>query len=184
MERPVQITLRNVPQSDALEAHIREKTASMEKFHPRITGYQVVVEIPHKHKHQGNLFDVRLDIRVPGEEIVLNREQAEDVYVALRDVFDAARRRLEDHARRMRGEVKLHAEPARGRVARLFAEEGYGFIETPAGDEYYFHRDNVVSPGFDDLREGADVHFIADMSADTPQAKRVSAGRHPAAAQE
>jgi len=138
----------------------------------------VVVEIPHKHKQQGNLFDIRLDIRVPGEDIVLNREMSEDVYVALRDVFDAARRRLEDHARRMRGDVKTHAPPAQGRVARLFADEGYGFIESADGDEYYFNRDNVVSSAFEALRVGDEVHFIEDMTGDSPQAKRVSAGKH------
>lgn len=177
MERPLQITLRNIPQSDALEAHVREKAAWLEKFHPNVTGCKVVVEIPHKHKHQGELFDVRLDIHVPGDELVINREAAPDVYVALRDVFDAARRKLEDHARRIRGDVKQHAQPQQGRVVRLFSAEGYGFIETNDGDEYYFNRDNVVAPGFDRLGVGVEVQFIADLSADSPQAKRVSAGK-------
>lgn len=178
MERPIQITLRNIPRSEAVEAHILDKAARLEKFHSRITSCQVVVEVPHRHKHQGKLFDVRLDIRVPGQEIVLNREMSEDVYVALRDVFDAARRKLEDYAQRIRGETKAHAALIHGRVVRLFADEGYGFIETNTGDEFYFNRDNVVSPAFDQLRVGEAVQFIEDMSGDAPQARRVSAGKH------
>lgn len=178
MERPLQITLRNVSGSEALEAHIRERAARLEKFHPRITGCQVVVEVPHKHKHQGNLFDIRIDIKVPGDEIVINREQSEDVYVALRDVFDAARRKLEDHARRLRGEIKVHAEALNGKVARLFLDQGYGFIETANGDEYYFNEDNVITPAFAQLKAGDEVHFIQDLSGDSPQAKRVSIGKH------
>lgn len=178
MERPLQITLRNVAHSDALDAHIRERASRLEKSYPRITGCHVVVEVPHKHKHQGNLFNVRLDIKVPGNEIVLSRDLSEDVYVALRDVFDAARRKLEDHARRQRGAVKVHAEPLVGTISRLFLQEGYGFIETDNADEYYFGQENVVTPAFEQLKVGDEVQFIVDLSADAPQAKRVSIGRH------
>ena len=174
VERPLQITLRNVPHSDALDAHIRERASRLERFYPRITGCHVVVEIPHKHKHQGNLFNVRLDIKVPGGEIVLSRDLREDVYVALRDVFDAARRKLEDHGRRQRGGIKAHDEPVTGRVVRLIADEGYGFIETADADEYYFSAENVVAPAFERLELGDKVHFIADLGGDSPQAKRVS----------
>lgn len=178
VEIPVQITLRNLDRSDALEAHIRERAARLEKFHARITGCHVVVEIPHKHKRHGNLFDVRLDIKVPGNELVLNREASQDVYVALRDVFDAARRKLEDQFRRQRGDIKAHAEALAGKVSRLFPSEQYGFIETASGAEFYFGEANVITPAFDQLKAGDEVQFIADLNGDTPQAKRVSAGRH------
>lgn len=178
MQRPLEITLRNVSGSEALEAHIREKAAQLEKYHPRITGCHVVVELPHRHKHQGQRFDLRLDIKVPGEEIVVNREQSEDIYVALRDAFDAARRKLEDHARRLRGDVKTHADVWHGRIVRLRQDEGYGFIESEAGDELYFSEDNVVAPAFAQLQVGDEVHFIQDPSGQSLQAKRVSRGRH------
>ena len=180
VERPLQITLRNVPHSDALDAHIRERAEWLERYHPRITGCHVVVEIPHKHKHQGNLFNVRLDLKVPGNEIVLSRDLREDVYLALREVFDSARRRLEDHGRRQRGAVKAHDEPLTGTVVRLFPEAGYGFVESGDADEYYFGADNVVAPGFERLKVGDHVHFIADLSGDAPQAKRVSRQHHDA----
>ena len=74
---------------------------------------RVVVEVPHKHHQQGRRFNVRIDIGVPGSEIVVNRDQAEDVFVALRDAFDAAKRQLEDYAHKIRGDVKAHQPSGR-----------------------------------------------------------------------
>ncbi|MBI2286962.1 MAG: ribosome-associated translation inhibitor RaiA [Nitrosomonadales bacterium] len=112
MQIPLQITIRDVEHSEALEAHIRGKVEKLEEFFKHITSCRVVVEVPHKHHHQGKQFNVRIDIGVPGSEIVVNRDHAEDIYVALRDAFDAAKRQLEDYARKIRGDVKTH-EPRR-----------------------------------------------------------------------
>jgi cold shock CspA family protein len=136
-----------------------------------------VIEVPHKHKHQGRSFDVRLDLTVPGKELVVNREADEDVYVALRDAFDAAKRQLDDYGRRQRGDIKAHAPVLRGRVKRVIAEEGYGFIETPGGQELYFHRDNLSGDDFDKLAEGREVQFLEDIASEGFQAKRVSTGK-------
>lgn len=178
MQEALQITLRDIPQSDALEAHIRDKASKLELFYPHIQSCRVVVEMPHKHKHQGKVFAVSIDLRVPGSELVVNRDRHEDVYVALRDAFDHARRKLEDYGRRQRGDVKVHTAEIRGRVVRTFPEEGYGFIETPDGRELYFHRDNLVTPDFERLEIGAEVQFVEDRGSEGPQAKRVSVGKH------
>ena len=108
MQIPLQITIRGIEHSDALETHIRDKADKLDEFFDRIMSCRVVVEVPHKHHHQGKQFTVRIDIGVPGSEIVVNRDHAEDVYVALRDAFNAAKRRLEDYARKIRGDVKTH----------------------------------------------------------------------------
>lgn len=100
MEVTLQITTRDIPHSEALESHIREKAEKLEKFYPHITSCRIVVELPHKHHHQGRMFDVHIDMTVPGSEIVVNHAANEDVYVAVRDAFDAAKRQLEDHARK------------------------------------------------------------------------------------
>jgi ribosomal subunit interface protein len=178
MKFMLQITTRDVPHSEALEGHIRQKAEKLETFYPHIMGCRVVIEIPHKHKHHGRVFNVRLDITVPGKELVVNREADEDVYVALRDAFNAARRQLEDYGRRQRGEIKLHAPVLHGRVTRLIADEGYGFIETSDGQELYFHRDNLVGNNFAILMEGSEVQFLEDIGSEGFQAKRVSTGRH------
>ena len=108
MQIPLQITIRDVDHSEALETRIRNKVAKLEEFSKNIISCRVVVEVPHKHHHQGKQFNVRIDISVPGSEIVVNRDHAEDVYVALRDTFDAAKRQLEDYARKIRGDIKAH----------------------------------------------------------------------------
>ena len=178
MQVPLQITFRNFPRSDAVETRIREKAAKLEEFHSRIISCRVIVEERHRHHHQGKQFTVRLDIRVPGHELAIDRDHDEDIYVAVRDAFDAAARKLEDVARTQRGDVKVHEMPQHGKVARLFPEEGYGFIETADGREFYFSRDNVVEPSFDQLEIGTAVQFIEDVASESPQAKRVSVGKH------
>ncbi|PWB53188.1 MAG: 30S ribosomal protein S30 [Nitrosomonadales bacterium] len=177
MQRQLQIVFRNMPQSDAVETHIREKVEKLESFYSNIIGTKATVEIAGKHKQQGNLFNVRLDITVPGSELVVSRDMHEDVYVALRDAFDAARRQLEDYGRRQRGDTKTHEGELHGHVARLF-EDGFGFIETADGQEYYFNRDNVAHPNFDKLEVGNQVQFIEEAAAEGLQAKRVSVGKH------
>lgn len=177
MQRELQIVFRNMPPSDAVETHIREKVEKLESFHSNIIGSKATVEIAGKHKHQGNLFNVRLDITVPGSELVVNRDMHEDVYVALRDAFDAAKRQLEDHGRRQRGDTKTHEGALHGHVARI-SPDGFGFIETADGQEYYFNRDNVVHPNFDRLEVGNPVQFIEEAAAEGLQAKRISVGKH------
>ncbi|HUX90780.1 MAG TPA: ribosome-associated translation inhibitor RaiA [Gallionellaceae bacterium] len=108
MQIPMQITIRDVEHSEALEANIREKAQKLDEFFKHIMSCRVVVEMPHKHHNQGKQFNVRIDIGVPGNEIVVNRDHSEDVYVALRDAFNAAKRQLEDYARKVRGDVKNH----------------------------------------------------------------------------
>lgn len=112
LQTPLQITVRNIEHSDALETRIRDKTQKLEEFCKHIMSCRVVVEAPHKHHHQGKQFNVRIEIGVPGNEIVVNRDHHEDVYVALRDAFNAAKRQLEDYVRKIRGDVKTH-EPKR-----------------------------------------------------------------------
>lgn len=120
MQSPLEITFRGMAHSDAVEAKIREKAAKLEQFFDNIVSCRVTVELEHHHQHQGNLFHVRIDLNVPNKHIVVSREhhdrQAhEDMYVALRDAFDAAKRQLEEYARILRGEVKKHqAPPATG----------------------------------------------------------------------
>lgn len=108
MHIPMQITIRDIEHSEALESRIRDKAKKLDEFFDHIMSCRVVVEVPHKHQHQGKQFNVRIDLGVAGGEIVVNRDHAEDVYVALRDAFDAAKRQLEDYVRKIRGNVKKH----------------------------------------------------------------------------
>jgi ribosomal subunit interface protein len=113
MQIPLQITFRGISHSDAVEAKIREKANKLDKFHPHIISCRVAVEAEHQHHHQGNQYHIGIDITTPNKELVISKEhydkQAhEDIYVAIRDAFNAATRQLEDYARVQRGDVKTH----------------------------------------------------------------------------
>lgn len=123
MKIPMQITIRDMEHSEALETHIVEKSKKLEEFFDHIISCRVVVEMPHKHQHQGKQFNVRIDIGVPGSEIVVNRDQSEDVYVALRDAFNAAKRQLEDYVNKIRGNVKNHEAKRLAEMDRLLSGE-------------------------------------------------------------
>jgi len=116
MQVPLQITVRDMAHSDALDARIREKAAKLSEFDPNITSCRVTVEESRKHHRQGRHFQVAVDVRVPGKELVANRSHDEDVYVALRDAFDAMKRQVEENLRVKRGFVKTHASAPRGRA--------------------------------------------------------------------
>ncbi len=169
MQLPLQITFRHMDPSPALEARIRQRAEELDRFFDRITACHVTVECGNRRHQQGNVFEVRIDLTVPGAEIVVGRDSGanhahEDAHVAVRDAFDAARRRLEDHVRDRRGDVKRHAVPDHGRIARLLPDRDCGFIVTAAGDEIYFHRNSVAGGAFDKLEIGAEVRFVAQSS--------------------
>jgi len=124
MQIPLEIKFRRMEPSEAVEANIREKVAKLERHYDRIVSCRVVVEAPHRRQSKGKLFAVTVNVAVPGKELVVNhtgsKDRAhEDAYVAIRDAFAAAGRQLEDHARKVRGEVKTHAPPEVGIAATV-----------------------------------------------------------------
>ena len=174
MELSLQITTRNVSISEAANADIREKAAKLDSFYDRIIGCRVTVEAPHRHQQKGIHYNVRIDLTVPGAELVVKREPNEDIYVAIRDAFDAARRQLEDFAHRQRGDVKTREAAPHARVSKLFPERGYGFLEAQDGREVYFHRNSVLNGGFDRLEVGMEVRFSEEEGEEGPQASTVA----------
>ncbi|MBL6953668.1 MAG: ribosome-associated translation inhibitor RaiA [Alphaproteobacteria bacterium] len=112
-EFSIDILFRNMDHSAAVEADIRKKIATLERFADHIVDCRVVVDAPHKHSHKGGLYDVHINIAMPGQDIVINRAGVrdhahEDIYVAVRDAFDAAVRKLEDHVRKERDNTRKH----------------------------------------------------------------------------
>ncbi len=179
MQRPLKITSHDFELTEPMERDIRERVAALEQYYDRISGCEVAVSAPVRHHRKGGPFKVRLRLTVPRGEIAITRQSDEDMTIALREGFDAARRRLEDHVRELRGQVKIHEAP-RGRVSRLFPEEGYGFLVSAEGDEIYFHRNSVLTPGFDQLEQGTEVRFVQELGERGPQASTVAivAPRH------
>jgi ribosome-associated translation inhibitor RaiA len=118
--------------SDAVTARIEAEAAKLDTFFDRITSCRVVVEAPHRHHKWGEIFHIRIELGVPGTELVVSHKptpratlsrdddaairkhleihpEHKDVYVAVRDAFASARRRLQDYVKRLRGEVKAHS---------------------------------------------------------------------------
>ena len=111
MQQPIQITFRNMLPSKAVEAKVKQRASKLKRYFENILSCKVTIEAPHKHHHKGSIFQVNIDVTVPGREIVVSREPGlnhahEDVYVAVRDAFAAARRQLEDYAKSRLGKAK------------------------------------------------------------------------------
>ncbi len=184
MAMPLEIVFHNVDRSAAVEDAVREYCAKLEHLAPNSTSCRVTVEAPHRKHQQGNLYTVRIDLRYSGGEMIVNRapeahHSHEDVYVALRDAFKAARRQLQDRVRVRRGEVKPHATPPHGHIASIDAARDCGRIATADGRDIYFHRNSVINGSFDRLTPGTEVRFSEEEGDQGPQASSVHViGKH------
>ena len=103
-----QITYRGMPHSPAMDARIIELASKLEDLHPKITRCHVVVDEVDRHKSKGNLFEVHVDLHIPGHDIVATQHAHADAYAAISEAFAVATRQLDDAMRRQRGEVKAH----------------------------------------------------------------------------
>jgi cold shock CspA family protein len=200
MQLPLQITFRNMGPTTEAEDWIRTESKKLETFYSQIMGCRVAIEVPHGHHRKGRLYHVRIDLTVPGSELVIKHEPSlskeirqsggarmkkrqevktphRDLQLAIRDAFRAAGRRLQDYARRQRGDIKRHESPIVGRVSKLLPEDGYGFLTTPDGREIYFHERSVLNRGFRRLRIGSEVSFVEEQGEKGPQASTVRTSR-------
>lgn len=184
MSIPTQITFRGMDSSDWIRDRIQEQADKLARFHDGIVRCRVVVQAPNHRQRQGRLYQVAINLEIPGRDVAVTRGSPEnhaheDINVAIHDAFAAATRRLEDMVRERRHDVKIHEAEPHGRVTRLIAEEAYGFIETPSGDEIYFHANSVANGGFAKLRVGSEVRFVATQGEKGLQATVVKpVGKH------
>ena len=111
MKIPPQIQFLGMAPTVALEASTRQHIKKLESFAPDLMTCRATLELSQKHQHQGRPFSVRLDVTLPGLELVVNKVQNEDIYVSLRDAFDNMKRQIEDAVRKRRGQVKHHESP-------------------------------------------------------------------------
>ena len=179
MQVPVQIRFHNMAASEAIETRVRERVARLERFSDGIISCRVTIEAPHRQPHKSTL-GITVDIGVRGREIVVKRElrhheARDDAYQVIGVAFDAAERQLEEHARMQRRTIKSHDGPIYARVALLYPEQSYGFIETPGRLNVYFHRVVVEEDAFEQLNVGSEVMYaLADDEGPMgPQASSV-----------
>ncbi|MEK7865216.1 MAG: HPF/RaiA family ribosome-associated protein [Planctomycetota bacterium] len=177
-ERPIQIHFHGVPHTAALEGEILSLAGQLDRFSDRI--HKCTIEIAREaSRHQvGNRFRVRIQLHLPGCELVVGHHPPKathtDLSVALHDAFKAMERQLEEHMHVKQRFVKTHFQPdVRGRVARVFPEQDYGFIETFDGREVYFHRNSVVHAAIEELAIGAEVRIVEEDGEQGPQASTV-----------
>jgi len=205
MKLPIDIRFRNVDRPAHVEEWVREMTKGLDKFYGSIMRCRVMVELPHRHRVQGNPYHVRIDLTVPGEEIVVKHQPSlyttmrqtdrlqekkqlevevahKDMYLALNDAFKIAGRRLQDYVRRRRGQTKIHEPLPQARVSKIFPARGFGFLETSDGREIYFHKQSVLLEGFDALEVGSKVTFAEEAGENGPQASTVRVARKRRAA--
>jgi cold shock CspA family protein/ribosome-associated translation inhibitor RaiA len=184
MKTPLQISFHNLPHSRTIESSIQEAVDRLEGTHDRITSCRVIVDQPHRHHKEGNLFQVRIDLKMAGAELVVKRETAGsiaygDLTLVIQEAFEEMQTQIEEFVNRRRGFVKTHEDVPHARVTRLFTEEGYGFLKTLDGREIFFHRNSVLGSGFDSLEVGSEVSFVEELGEKGPQASTVKAvGRH------
>ncbi len=192
---PLQITFQHADVIPEVDALIRAEAAKLERYYPRIMGCRVKVE-REGGRQSGNLWNVRIDLTVPGGEIVVQsepslggtakrsgqaairkgmevRRQRQILHRAVRDAFESARRQLQDYGRKQRGDTKLPAAVATAKVTQVFEEKGYGFLMTPDGREVYFHKESVLNYPFAELKAGTTVAYAEEAGEKGPQASSV-----------
>jgi cold shock CspA family protein/ribosome-associated translation inhibitor RaiA len=186
MQIPLQVVARGLELDESQREAIQSRTAKLEMFFGRILGCRVTVRAPNRFAQAGPIeYRVRIDLTLPGQELVIKRQPNAHLLDAIQDAFDVAGRRIQDYVRRLppANPPEAQARPDRARVSRLLPWEGYGFLETGDGRELYFHRHSVLNDAFDRLEVGMEVHFAEEEGDKGPQASSLSiAGRRSGAA--
>jgi len=118
MRHQPQIRFSDIDETEAIRGAIEKHVQRLERFFPRIVGCRVSVAAPHRHHRKGNPYQVRVDVSVPGKEIIVNPHRRaggshDDLYIAISDTFNATIRRLQDYVLKRRGDVKHHEFPLR-----------------------------------------------------------------------
>lgn len=167
METPAEVTFKDIDHSDAIETRVRERVAKLEKMNPEIVRCQVWVRAPHR-RHKGTEYVIDISIQMPGSTLHIDRQPGDDhahtdVYVAIRDAFNAMERQLRRWRDQNKGRPESHTEPLQGRIASLDGYTDSGQISTTDGRLVYFHRNSVANNAYDNLNEGDTVELTVDV---------------------
>lgn len=181
MKMPLEVTYRGLEKSESMETVIRRRAGKLDQICHDLISCRVAVEQPQRHQEAGSPYRIRIQMRVPpGHELVVRRETTEgDMHdppeKVIRLAFDAAQLALQKQMELERHEVKHHPaeEEHAAIVDRLFQEQGYGYIRTRDGREYYFHRNSVLHDDFERLAIGTGVRFMPEIGLKGPQASSV-----------
>ena len=180
MQTPIEIAFRHVEPTEDIKTMVMEKADHLETFYNGITSYHVYIRAPHQSQSKGNLYEVTIEVRVPGDELVVHHNQNdvaehEHLRVAIRDAFAAMAIELKRWKDQIKGEVKSHDGPLQGKVVEIRHEEDFGQIIATDNRLIYFHRNSVVDGSFDELQPRDPVELVVRTgeSAIGPQASTV-----------
>lgn len=179
METPVEIAFTDMDPSDEINTLILEKVDHLDQLYGGITSCHVYVKAPHQSQRKGNLYEITIEVRIPGNELVVRSQndapEHEHLRVAVRDAFRAMERKLERWKERHRGEVKRHEGPLQGTIVEIDLDRDFGQIIATDHRLIYFHRNSVVDGNFDDLRLRDPVELVVQTGESEigPQASTV-----------
>jgi ribosome-associated translation inhibitor RaiA len=99
--------------SDAIRQRAETLLERLARLSPTIIRGKMVIESRHRHHHRGNVYHVAVRLHLPGLDIDVTHDPElnhahEDVYVAMRDACDAAKRQLKAHERRRSAKAARH----------------------------------------------------------------------------
>jgi cold shock CspA family protein/ribosome-associated translation inhibitor RaiA len=191
----MQVTFRNMAAIGGVREEIENRIQKLETFCKPILSCKVMIEAPTNHHRKGGAFHVRIDAKLhdgrvdvkytdspyPGKRASSdskvrgneNSAERDSLMLTIREAFDAARRLLQEHARRRRADVKTHEPGLQGVISKIFPEGRYGYLECTDGREIYFHANSVIGGSFEKLKLGSKAHFVEEDGQKGPQASTV-----------
>ncbi len=180
MESQVNLEVQGLRASAHLRELIDRNLEKLERFYGRITACHVAIRAPNLHHKKGEGYFVTIRLALPDRKDVivsppprgLDKRQA-DVTFAVNDAFKRADRQLSHRASRLKGRPPAHDAPPTGKVVRIDAGEGFGFLESEDGREIYFHANSVIGGKFAQLKPGTSVTFHEELGEKGPQASSV-----------
>lgn len=180
MRVPLEMAFKQIEPTAAMERLIRERTARLERYFPRIIAARIVVEAPHQSPTEEAMeYRARLEVSIPGTMLVVVRDRdsqtrpEHDPYRAIREAYVAMESQLKSRAGRLRRGRHRRVGPPHGVVTEVFYQQGYGFLESRMGRQIYFHENSVVNGGFGALKAGDEVRFEETEGDEGPQATTV-----------
>lgn len=181
MDVPLELTFHHMAPDAGLEALVRRMAARLERFYDHINSCRVALERPENDGAQIGKryrFRVRVEVGVPGENIVAVRDERDvlpnqKIDAGVREAFHVAERRLKQYVDRLQPTERLKVSPPMGHIVKLNRSEGYGFIQAADGHSVYFHEHAVSGGDFESLCEGQEVHFQEILGDAGPRATQV-----------
>jgi len=180
MQTPIEIAFKHVEPSEDIKALVSEKAGQLETFYDGITSCHVYIRAPHQSQRTGNLYEVTIEVRVPGDELVVRHNQndvaeREHLAVAVRDAFASMATELKRWKDQIKRDVKTHDGPLQGKVVEIHHDKDFGQIIATDNRLIYFHRNSVVDGDFDALQPRDTVELVVqtDESEIGPQASTV-----------